>query len=99
MSEELPETTTTANMMMTVEKDVSFPRTITMPLLLYRLCKKYDISVSEATQEGALMLLRMNDSFMDSNENLEKIYRQQPGRYKEKTDRFISVIQKLNGGQ
>jgi hypothetical protein len=78
------------------ERDVSFPRSVTMPLLLYRLCKKYNISVSDATKEGALLLLRLNDEFIESSESMELLYKAAPSKFKEKTQRFIDVINKLN---
>jgi hypothetical protein len=80
-----------------IEKDVSLQRTITMPLLLFRLCKKYGISISEATQEGALMLLRMNDSFMDCDGSLEEAYKTAPSKYKDKVYTFTSTLRKLSG--
>lgn len=81
-----------------VERDVSFPRTVTMPLLLYRLCKKYGISISEATQEGALMMLRMNDAFMDNDGSIELAYKAANSKYKDKAQRFVDVINKMSVG-
>ena len=81
-----------------VEKDICLPRTVTLPLLLFRLCKRYNISVSEATQEGALMLLRQNDAFMDSDGELEKVYRSKTGKYKDKVETFANTLNKITTG-
>ena len=80
-----------------IEKDLCIARTVTMPFLMLKLCRKYGISVSEATQEGALMLLRMNESFMESTENLEVAYQNTPSKYKDKVRVFASTIDKISG--
>ncbi len=82
-----------------VEKDLSLQRTITMPLLLYKLCKKYGVSVSDATREGAIMLLRQNDRFMDCDENIEEIYKAANSKYKDKIITFVNTITKLTTGK
>lgn len=90
---------TISETMHTIEKDVSLQRSVTMPLLLFKLCKKYNISVSEATQEGALMLLRMNDAFMDSEGSLEETYRNAPSKHKDKVQMFTALLNKIGGSQ
>jgi len=79
------------------EKDICIARTVTMPILMFRLCKKYGVSVSDATKEGALMLLRQNDSFMDSDDALETSYRLTPSKYSDKITALTKVLRKLSG--
>jgi hypothetical protein len=81
------------------EKDICIARTVTMPVLMFKLCKKYGISVSEATQEGALMLLRMNESYMESEESLETEYKLANSKYKDKVLVFTSAIAKMSGSK
>jgi hypothetical protein len=93
MSDEIKET------VISMEKDISIARTVTMPILLFRLCKKYRVSVSDATREGALMLLRMNERFMDCEENLEDSYKNANSKYKDKVRVFTSTIEKITGSK
>lgn len=82
-----------------LENDMSIQRSVTMPILLFRLCKKYGISRSEALEQGALMLLRQNDAFMDSDANLERAYREKPSKYADKVASFTAIIRKLTEGK
>jgi hypothetical protein len=81
------------------EKDICIARTVTMPVLMFKLCKKYGVSVSDATKEGAIMLLMLNESFMDSEESLETVYKNMPSKYKDKVEAFARMINKITTGK
>jgi hypothetical protein len=78
------------------ENDYSIQRSATMPHLLFKICRKYNISISEALQEGALLLLNMNDKFSESDDVLENLYRK--GKYVDKRNALVSTIAKISGG-
>jgi len=82
-----------------VQDDVSLQRTVTMPYMLWKICRKYNISVSQATREGALMLLHMSDGFNSSDDNVENAYKDASSKYKEKVRVFANTINKITTGK
>lgn len=79
------------------KRDLSVARSVTLPAILDGLLIKYGISRSDAMREGALMLLRMNDGFMDSDDDLERAYRAARSKYRDKLELLTKAISKLSG--
>lgn len=79
------------------EEDMSIVRSASMPLLLFKMCKKYGLSISECLQEGALMMLNRNDAFKDTDKD-NFIYGSK-GVYMEQVKKLTGVINKLTTGE
>ncbi len=81
-----------------LEKDFAIARSVTLPILLFRTAKKYNISLSDAIREGIYLMLQTNDDFLDSDDRYEETLKQK-GIYSTKRNAFVSTISKLTGAK
>jgi len=70
--------------------------TVSAPFLLKNRMEKYNISPSDAFQEGALMLLNCNDKFLESGDAYEKTLRR--GVYVDKLHRLTKTLSEMASG-
>lgn len=78
--------------------DYAIQKCVTLPNLLFKTAKKYDISLSDAIREGVYLLLNTDENFILSKDRYEETLKSK-GKYAAKRDMHFQTIQKLTGAK